>query len=80
MNQLTSQTNSWKTRAYAIGILGGAFFGFVSAYLYARAAEEDALTNEGKPQKLPTATLIGVALSALGLARQIAEAGKPRKK
>jgi H+/Cl- antiporter ClcA len=79
MNDLTTPRTSWKTRAYLIGILGGAFFGFVSAYLYSRAAEEDAARHNGKPQQLPTATIIGVALSALGLARQIAEAGKPRK-
>ncbi|HLV36678.1 MAG TPA: hypothetical protein VKY59_16260 [Spirillospora sp.] len=79
MNDLTTPDKSWKTRAYLIGILSGAFFGFVSAYLYSRAAEEDAARHNGKPQQLPTTTIIGVALSALGLARQIAEAGKPRK-
>lgn len=68
---------SWKTRTYAMGILAGAAMGFISAYMFTRAAEEN---DDGKPQAIPTGTLIGILLSVLGLIRQIAESGKPKKK
>jgi H+/Cl- antiporter ClcA len=74
-----NQPGNWKTRIYIMGVLGGAAFGLISAYLFARAAEEDAAHNDGQPRQLPTTALIGLVLSALGLARQIAEAGKPKK-
>jgi hypothetical protein len=61
-----------------MGVLAGALFGLAAAVLYSRAAEEE-IARSGKPQQIPTTALIGLLLSALGLARQIAEAGKPRK-
>lgn len=68
---------SWKTRTYAMGILAGAVMGFISAYMFTRAAEEN---EDGKPNSIPTGTLIGILLSVLGLIRQIAESGKPKKR
>ncbi|MCS6834453.1 MAG: hypothetical protein NZ750_00350 [Anaerolineae bacterium] len=68
---------SWKTRTYAIGILSGALAGFIASYLFARAAEEN---EDGKPQPIPTSTLLGLILTGLSFIRQIAESGKPRKK
>ena len=79
MSEIMKQTSNWKTRSYAIGVVGGAVFGLVIAVLYARAAEEEAARNDGKPPQIPTTALIGLALSALGLARQITEAGRPKK-
>ena len=79
MSEITKQSSNWKTQSYAIGVIGGAVFGLLVAALYARAAEEDAARNDGKPPSIPTTALIGVVLSALGLARQIAEAGRPKK-
>lgn len=79
MSEITQQSSNWKTRSYIIGVIGGAVFGLVVAALYARSAEEDANRNDGKPPQIPTTALIGLALSALGLARQIAEAGRPKK-
>jgi hypothetical protein len=73
-----ARSSSWKTKAYAIGVTGGAVFGLLTAYLYARAAEEEARHGDGPP-KVPTTAMIGMLLSALGLARQIAESGKPKK-
>lgn len=67
---------SWKTKAYGMGVIGGALFGLLAAYLYARAADEGGQHNGGSPSSIPTGTLIGMVLSALALARQIAEAGK----
>jgi H+/Cl- antiporter ClcA len=78
-NQLQNQTGNpnWKTRTYLMGVLLGAGMGLISAYLFNRSAEEN---DEGKPQEIPTGTLIGLLLSVITLIRQIAESGKPRKK
>lgn len=71
--------SQWKTQVYVIGAIAGAAFGFISAYLYARAAEEEVARTGGKPQ-LSTAQIIGLLLTGLGLIRQISETGKPTKK
>ncbi|MBZ0293538.1 MAG: hypothetical protein K8L99_13305 [Anaerolineae bacterium] len=73
-----SQSN-WKLQVYGIGLLGGVLFGLASAYLYSRAAEEDAEHQGGKPARMSTAQLIGLLLTSLGLIRQIAESGKVKK-
>jgi hypothetical protein len=80
MSELSPNTNDeWKRQAYFIGGVGGALFGLVAAYLYARAAGEDA-EKSGKPRPIGTGELIGLGLAALGIARQIAELGKSQKK
>ena len=79
MSEITKQSSNWKTQSYVVGVISGAVFGLLVAALYARAAEEDASRHDGKPPSIPTTALIGVVLSALGLARQIAEAGKSKK-
>lgn len=71
--------SQWKTQVYIIGALLGTAFGFISAYLYARAAEEELARTGGKPQ-LSTTQIIGLLLTGLGLIRQISESGKPVKK
>jgi H+/Cl- antiporter ClcA len=68
---------NWQTRTYALGIIVGAVLGFISAYMFNRAAEEN---DEHKPQPIPTMTMIGLLASAISLVRQIAESGKQRKK
>lgn len=72
------QETNWKIQTYGMGVVGGVLFGLIAAYLYARAAEEDVARGD-KPQQLSTAQLIGLALTTLGLIRQIAEAGKVKK-
>lgn len=79
-DNLPTQTTSeedWKTRTYFMGVAIGAFMGLVSAYMFARAAEE--ASEDGKPQRIPTGTVIGLLLSAMSFIRQIAESGKPKK-
>lgn len=71
--------SNWKLQIYGMGIVGGVLFGLVSAYLYTRAAEEDADRNGGKPQPIATTQLIGLLLTTLGLVRQIAESGRTKK-
>ncbi len=75
-----NQTANWKPQTYTLGAVIGAVFGFLAAYLYARAAEEDAERNGGKPKPVGTGEMIGLGLAALGLIRQISEMGKPPKK
>ncbi|MEQ8677620.1 MAG: hypothetical protein RLP44_13515 [Aggregatilineales bacterium] len=71
---------SWKNQNYLKGTVLGLVAGVVGAYLYNRAAEEDADRNGGKPAPVQTGQLIALGLTALGLLRQITELGKPKKK
>ena len=78
MSEQDKQKPSWKNRIYIMGALLGAVTGFLSAYLFAQEAEEAAENKEERP-KVPATTLLSLALSALGLVRQIAETGKKKK-
>lgn len=82
MSQITTEKNdsNWKTRAYTNGALLGLGIGVIGAYLYTRAAEEDAGRNGGVPAKITTGQILSIALAILGLIRQIAESGKTGKK
>lgn len=71
--------SNWRTQSYIVGIVGGALFGLLSAFMYTRAAEEDA-QRLGKPTTASTGELIGLGLAALAMVRQIAELGRPPKK
>jgi hypothetical protein len=72
--------SNWKTRTYATGASVGLVLGMLAAYLFARAAEEEADRNGGKPEKIGTMQLISIGLATLTLIRQIAELGKSGKK
>lgn len=71
---------SWKSKTYLVGGVLGGLFGLLAAYLFNRAAEEEAERNGGKPAKIPTMQLIGLSLAGLNFIRQITEAGKGGKK
>lgn len=78
MNSLTpnnQRSSEWKTRAYVVGIAAGTLFGLLSAYLYTRAAEDDA-AKHGKPARIATGEVVGLGLTLLGVVRQITEMGK----
>jgi predicted outer membrane lipoprotein len=79
MSEESNNNSNWKSRAYINGTLIGAAIGVIGAYLYARAAEEDAARNGGQPTPLKTGTLLSIALAVLSLIRQITEAGKSGK-
>ena len=68
-----------KARIIAMGIGLGALFGLISSYLYTRAAEEDDDSEAGGGGSVSTGQLLAVLLAVMGLARQIAELGKPKK-
>jgi NhaP-type Na+/H+ or K+/H+ antiporter len=76
---MQENNDNWKSKTYLSGVLGGALLGALAAYLYARAAEEDE-DNGGKKPSLQTGQLLSLSLAILGLIRQFAEAGKPKKK
>lgn len=77
---MNDQNNNWKQQSLIIGTVGGAILGALSAYLFARAAEEDADRNGGKPAPIKTGQAISLGLALLALIRQISELGKPQKK
>lgn len=78
MNDNTGE--NWKNRSYIVGTMLGTLFGAIAAYLYNRAAEEDADLHGGHPVKIQTGQMLGLTLAALGIIRQIAELGKAPKK
>ncbi|MCU0497060.1 MAG: hypothetical protein MUF87_06875 [Anaerolineae bacterium] len=78
--QETTRNSGTPTRTYALGLLLGAGFGLLTAYLFSRSSEEEARLNGGQRPELQTGQLIGIAVAAIALMRQIAELGKPKKK
>jgi hypothetical protein len=75
-----SGQSSWRTQAYLVGAAIGSILGLASAYMYTRAAEEDA-ERIGRPKRVQTGDLLGLGLALLAILRQIAELGKtPEKK
>ena len=68
-----------KTRIIVAGAALGAALGLLSSYLYTRAAEENEDPEAGAPGSVSTGQLLAIILAILGLLRQIAELGKPKK-
>jgi len=69
--------DSWRNRNYILGVIVGGLMGVVSAYLFNRSSDE---ANDDEVQEISTPAMIGIALSAITLVRQIAESNRPRKK
>ena len=68
----------WKLKAYVIAIGGGLLFGLIGGYLYTRAAQENSDPINGRPS-VSTTQMIGLALAAFGLVRQITALGEAPK-
>ena len=68
-----------KARIIVAGAALGAMLGFLSSYLYTRAAEENGNAEAGAPGSVSTGQMLAVLLAILGLVRQIAELGKGKK-
>jgi hypothetical protein len=79
MSMPNKQPSNWKSQVYVLGAAVGAVFGLLSAFMYARAAEEDA-QRTGKPNAASTGEILGLGLAALAMVRQVAEMGRPPKK
>lgn len=64
-------------RLFAICAGLGAALGLLSSYLYTRAAEERGEGDEAT--SISTAQALALLVAVVGLVRQIAELGKPKK-
>lgn len=65
--------NNRKTLTYLLGAALGLGAGLVTAHLYSRAEEEN--HPAGEPGRVRTMDIFRVALTAIGLMRQITEVG-----
>lgn len=68
-----------KARIIIAGAALGAALGMLSSYLYTRAAEENDDAEAGAPNTISTGQALALVLAILGIVRQIAELGKPKK-
>lgn len=68
-----------KAQILVAGAALGALLGVLTSYLYARAAEEHGESESNTRASVSTGQLLAVLLATLGLVRQIAELGKPKK-
>ncbi len=76
--ELPKGNGNWKTQTYVMGGIVGLAFGLLSAYLFARASEE-----QGKdiPERVKTLDALKLTVALLGIARQITDLGSgPAKK
>jgi hypothetical protein len=78
MPQANKANPNWKGQLYMVGVALGAVLGFLSAYLFAREAEHDAIQEGERPEVSPTA-LLGLATSTLSLVSKIAQTAKQEK-
>ena len=70
-SDLQPQQNG-NTSVYIMGAIAGLLIGLLSAYLYARASEENG--QEG-PTQLKTMDMMKLAVAMLGIVRQITDLG-----
>ena len=68
-----------KTRILIMGVGIGAICGLISSYLYTRAAEESDGADASASRSISTGQLLAVLLAVLGVIRQVAELGRPKK-
>ncbi len=68
-----------KKQSYAYGAMIGLGVGLLSAYLYNRAAEEQAAQTGERPS-ITTGQILALTLAGLGLVRQITQLGTTSSK
>ena len=83
MNQTSESGAAAKTQArdkrlFIISAGLGALIGLLSSYLYTRAADEQG-EGEAGGASLSAGQVLAVLVAIIGLVRQIAELGKPKK-
>jgi len=76
-DNLPATTDSWKTQTYILGGIAGLLIGILTAYFFARVSEEDG--NSG-PSRIKTIDGLKLAVSVLGIMRQITDLGAGGKK
>ncbi|MBK8025596.1 MAG: hypothetical protein IPK19_30445 [Chloroflexi bacterium] len=72
--QTTSRKNN-RTQNYLVGAVAGLLFGLLSAYMFNRSGGEVDLPPG--TTRVKSGELLGLALAALGVMRQISELGRP---
>lgn len=70
-------TKARDKRIIVICATAGAALGLISSYLYTRAAQERGEGDEAA--SISTGQALAVLVAVIGLVRQIAELGKPKK-
>lgn len=78
-NTSVQSASEQRMRNLALGVGAGAICGLIASYLYSRAAEEQPEGDAGTPRSISTGQLLAVLLAILGVIRQVAELGKPKK-
>lgn len=63
--------SSWKTRVYLAGGITGLAAGLLSAYFYARAAEEN--SDLIAPQRIKTMDALKLGVALLAIVRQVTD-------
>jgi formate/nitrite transporter FocA (FNT family) len=72
---METQASNWKTKILLAGAIAGAVIGLGTAYLMVRTAEEN--NTNGLPA-ISTKDALKVGVSIIGVARGIADLGRPR--
>lgn len=72
---METQASNWKTKILLVGTIAGALIGLGTAYLMVRTAEEN--NTNGLPA-ITTKDALKVGVSIIGVARGIADLGRPR--
>ncbi|RMD51030.1 MAG: hypothetical protein D6835_03745 [Candidatus Thermofonsia bacterium] len=72
---METQASNWKTKILLAGTIAGALIGLGTAYLMVRTAEEN--NTNGLPA-ITTKDALKVGVSIIGVARGIADLGRPR--
>lgn len=78
-NQPEAKAPHGNARILFTGAILGALLGTISSYLYARAAEEGGGSDASARGSVSTGQILALLLAIVGLVRQIAELGKPKK-
>ncbi|MBI5958741.1 MAG: hypothetical protein HY866_08400 [Chloroflexi bacterium] len=77
MTSPSPRPSDWKLSVFIIGGLIGLMAGLLAAYFFARVSEENGSSG---PTRLKTMDMIKLAISVLGLVRQVTDLGTSGKK
>lgn len=72
------KNTNWKTPTYLVGSAIGLLIGLVSAHLYARTVEEN--QESTVPAKISSFDILKLAVTMLGLVRQVTDLGARKSK
>jgi hypothetical protein len=73
-----TRSEAWKSQTYLIGGTVGLVLGLLSAYLFARSAQEN--NPDATPARIGTGDILRIGLATLTLIRQVADLSVDRSK